>query len=171
MMRRLPARLSHLLPTLVAALAGLALAALAPATLAGPVLDRIQAAGTLKVCIWPDYYGITWRNPRTQQLSGIDIELSAELARDMKLKLEYVESSFPKLIDDLKHRPLRHRHACRGRAAGPREKLKFSQPYLQSASTAYHPQPPHQDLRGHRPARRAGGGAGRHLHGAGDAAR
>ena len=35
------------------------------------------AAGTLRVCIWPDYYGITYRNPRSQQLSGLDIDLSS----------------------------------------------------------------------------------------------
>jgi ABC-type amino acid transport substrate-binding protein len=52
----------------------------APA-LAGTVADRVRPAARCKVCIWPDYYGITWRNPRTQQLTGIDIDLSAELGR------------------------------------------------------------------------------------------
>ena len=99
---------------------------------AGPVLDRVRNSGMLKVCIWPDYYGITWRNPRTQQLTGIDIELSAELARDMKLKLEYVESSFPKLIEDLTtDRCDIAMHAVAVLPARA-EKLKFSQPYLQS---------------------------------------
>ncbi len=129
MIRTLTARLFHPLPMLAATLA---LAAVAPAALAGPVLDRIQAAGSLKVCIWPDYYGITWRNPRTQQLTGIDIELSAELARDLKLKLEYVESSFPKLIEDLiSDRCDIAMHAVAVLPARA-EKLKFSQPYLQS---------------------------------------
>lgn len=64
------------------AAAGLALLAALPAA-AGPVADRVKAAGTVRVCIWPDYYGITWRNPRTQQLSGIDIDLAAELGRDL----------------------------------------------------------------------------------------
>jgi len=132
MFRPLTTRLPGLVPTLAAALAGLALLALAPATLAGPVLDRIQASGTLKVCIWSDYYGITWRNPRTQQLGGIDIDLSAALAQDLKVKLQYVESSFPKLVDDL----LADRcdiamHAVAVLPARA-EKLKFSQPYLQS---------------------------------------
>lgn len=107
------------------------LPALAPAA-AGPVLDRIQTASTLKVCIWPEYYGVTWRNPRTQQLAGIDIELSAALAADMKVQLSYVESSFSKLIDDL----LGDRcdiamHAVAVLPARA-EKLRFSQPYLQS---------------------------------------
>ena len=79
-----------------------ALLATAGAAQAGPVLDRVKAAQTVRVCIWPDYYGITFRNPRTQQLGGIDIDLSAEFGRDAKWKVEYVESSFQKLVDDLK---------------------------------------------------------------------
>ncbi len=99
---------------------------------AGAVLDRIQAQGVLKVCIWPDYYGITFRNPRTQLLTGIDIELSVELAKDLKVKLEYVESSFPKLIDDVtSDRCDIAMHAVAVLPARA-EKLKFTQPYLQS---------------------------------------
>ena len=110
----------------------LAMLALLPVATAGAVQDRIQASGTVKVCIWPDYYGITYRNPRNQQLGGIDIELSAELARDLKVKLAYVESSFPKLIDDLTND--RCDIAMHAVAVLPAraEKLKFSQPYLQS---------------------------------------
>jgi ABC-type amino acid transport substrate-binding protein len=117
--------------TTVAA-ATLASLALALPAAAGAVLDRIQAGGTVKVCIWPDYYGITWRNPRTGQLSGIDIDLSADLARDLKVRLEYVESSFPRLIDDLTgDRCDIAMHAVAVLPARA-EKLRFSQPYLQS---------------------------------------
>ncbi len=129
MPRPLHTRLSAQVSTLLATLAWLALA---PAALAGPVLDRIQASSTLKVCIWPDYYGVTWRNPRTQQLVGVDIDLSAALAQDMKVALQYVESSFPKLIDDLSaDRCDIAMHAVAVLPARA-EKLKFSQPYLQS---------------------------------------
>jgi cyclohexadienyl dehydratase len=99
---------------------------------AGPVADRVKASDTVKVCIWPDYYGITWRNPRTQQLGGIDIELSAAFAKDLGVKLQYVESSFPKLIDDLlSDRCDISMHAVAVLPARA-EKLKFTQPYLQS---------------------------------------
>jgi cyclohexadienyl dehydratase len=123
-------------PLLASSTIGLCAALVALATVpvaqAGPVLDRIQARGSVKVCIWPDYYGITWRNPRTQQLTGIDIELSAELARDLKVKLDHVESSFPKLIEDLTgDRCDIAMHAVAVLPARA-EKLKFSKPYLQS---------------------------------------
>ncbi len=41
---------------------------------AGAVLDKVRSSQVLRVCIWPDYYGITYRNPKTQTLGGIDIE-------------------------------------------------------------------------------------------------
>ena len=99
---------------------------------AGGVQDRILASGTVRVCIWPDYYGVTFRNPRSQQLGGIDIDLSADFARDLGVKLQYVESSFPKLIEDLLGE--RCDIAMHAVAVLPAraEKLKFSQPYLQS---------------------------------------
>ena len=126
---RLRSLLASSTVTMAVALAGLAAA---PGATAGPVLDRIQARGMVKVCIWPDYYGVTWRNPRTQQLTGIDIELSAELARDLKVRLEYVESSFPKLIEDVTgDRCDIAMHAVAVLPARA-EKLKFSQAYLQS---------------------------------------
>jgi len=110
----------------------LAALALAPAALARPVLARIQFSATLRVCIWPDYYGVTFRNPRTQLLVGIDIDLSAELARDLGVKRQYVESSFPKLIDDLSGDRCDIAMHAVGVLPARAEKLKFSQPYLQS---------------------------------------
>ncbi|CAN5614957.1 transporter substrate-binding domain-containing protein [soil metagenome] len=68
---------------------------------AGPVQVRVLAAGTVRVCIWPDYFGITYRHPHTGVLSGLDIDLSAELARDLGVKLVYVDSSFQTLVADL----------------------------------------------------------------------
>ena len=104
-----------LLPTLAAALAGLALLALAPATLAGPVLDRIQSSGTLKVCIWPDYYGITFRNPRTQQLVGIDlIRLRVEGHADARRDLQGASIDHDRLGCGCEQ-PAQHGHAGRCR--------------------------------------------------------
>ena len=44
-------------------------------------LARVLQTKQLRVCIWPDYYGISYRNPKTLQLAGIDIDLAQELAR------------------------------------------------------------------------------------------
>jgi len=118
------------IPRLAGALL-LAAAALQPAA-AGPVLERIKASGTLRVCIWPDYYGITWRSPRTGQLAGIDIELSAEFAKSLGVKVQYVDSSFARLIDDLTAERCDIAMHAVGITPQRQQALKFSQPYLKS---------------------------------------
>ena len=99
---------------------------------AGHVQQRVKASGTVRVCIWPDYYGVTFRSPRTQQLTGIDIDLSAEFGRDLGVKVQYIDSSFPKLIEDLKSD--RCDVAMFAVATLPQrmEQLRFTRPYLQS---------------------------------------
>ncbi len=110
-----------------------ALAAAAPLTgVAGPVLDRVKASGTVRVCIWPDYYGITFRDPRNQQLSGIDIELSAQFAQDLQARLEYVDSSFVTLIDDVKSGRCDVAMFAVGMLPQRMEQLRFTRPYLRS---------------------------------------
>ncbi|WP_231993145.1 ABC transporter substrate-binding protein [Mitsuaria sp. 7] len=97
-----------------------------------PTLQRILANGVLRVCIWPDYYGITYRHPRDETLSGIDIDLSNELAKELGVRLRYVESSFQRLIPDLEAE--RCDVAMFAVAVLPQRAvaLSFTQPYLQS---------------------------------------
>jgi cyclohexadienyl dehydratase len=129
-------RLRRTLTTAAAALATAAavLAGVAAPTAAGanPVLERVRAAGTVRVCIWPDYYGISLRNPRTQQLVGLDIDLSAEFARDLGLKLQHVDSSFATLIADLEADRCDVAMFAIGMLPQRMERLRFSRPYLQS---------------------------------------
>lgn len=96
------------------------------------VLDRVRTAGTIKVCIWPEYYGVTYRHVRTQELSGIDIELSAALAADLKVRVEYVDSSFPALVGDLVGDRCDVAMFAVGVTEQRAEKLRFTQPYLRS---------------------------------------
>jgi cyclohexadienyl dehydratase len=112
-------------------LAVLALLLAGPAA-AGPVADRVKAASSVRVCIWPDYYGVTYRHPRTQQLAGIDIDLSAEFARDLKLSVQTVDSSFVTLIDDLKSDRCDVAMFAVGMLPQRMQQLRFTRPYLQS---------------------------------------
>lgn len=108
------------------------LAAMAGSAVAGSVLDRVNATGTVRVCIWPDYYGITFRDPRTQQLGGIDIDLSAELGRDLKLSVRHIDSSFPKLVDDLNADRCDVAMFAVGMLPQRMAQLAFTRPYLES---------------------------------------
>lgn len=99
---------------------------------AGTVFDRVRAAGVVRVCIWPDYYGVSYRNPRTGQLAGIDIDLSAEFARMLGTRLQHVDSSFAQLIDDLVSERCDIAMHAVGVTAARQAALRFSQPYLLS---------------------------------------
>ena len=68
---------------------------------AGEVQDRVQARGEVRVCIWPAYQRISFRDPRSGQLSGLDIDLATALASDLRVKLRFVDSSFVTLVQDL----------------------------------------------------------------------
>jgi ABC-type amino acid transport substrate-binding protein len=98
----------------------------------GQTLQRVQQRGEVKVCIWPDYYGVSYRDPRTAQLQGIDIELSAAFAQDLKVRLTYVDSSFATLIDDVRESRCDVAMFAIGTLPARREKLAFTRPYLQS---------------------------------------
>lgn len=92
----------------------------------------MRDSGELRVCIWPDYYGISLRHPRTGQLVGLDIDLARELGRDLQARVEFVDSSFATLIDDL------HKDRCDvamfavGVLPARVERLSFTRPYLAS---------------------------------------
>lgn len=118
----------YIAPILAACMA----ASLCTPSIAADVLNRVKAQGVLKVCIWPDYYGITYRNPRTAQLQGLDIELSSELSKGLGVRLEYVESSFATLIPDLLEDKCDVGMFAIGVLPQRQEKLRFTQPYLRS---------------------------------------
>ncbi|MCP4515929.1 MAG: transporter substrate-binding domain-containing protein, partial [Delftia sp.] len=99
---------------------------------AGEVLDRVASSHTLKVCIWPDYYGITYRDARTGRLTGIDAELSAELAKDLGARLQHVDSSFSRLVPDLLESRCDVAMFAVGILPQRQQQLRFTQPYLSS---------------------------------------
>ncbi|MGW8423823.1 ABC transporter substrate-binding protein [Comamonas sp.] len=98
----------------------------------GTVLDHVKSTGTLKVCIWPEYYGVTFRDNRSGRLQGVDIELSAELAKDLGVRLEYIDSSFPKLIPDLLGARCDVAMFAVGILPQRQQQLSFTAPYLSS---------------------------------------
>ena len=95
-------------------------------------LARIQASQVVRVCIWPDYYSITYRNPKTQQLSGIDIDLANELGKDLAVAVQFVDSSFAKLIDDVSQDRCDVAMFAIGITPLRSTKLRFTQPHLAS---------------------------------------
>uniref|UniRef100_UPI00404894D6 substrate-binding periplasmic protein n=1 Tax=Aliarcobacter sp. TaxID=2321116 RepID=UPI00404894D6 len=95
-------------------------------------LDKILSENNLKVCIWPQYYGISYLDERTQTLVGIDSDLAQELANDLKVNLEFVESSFPKFISDITENRCDIAMFAIGNTESRRAKVRFTTPHLSS---------------------------------------
>jgi ABC-type amino acid transport substrate-binding protein len=95
-------------------------------------LDRIKANKVVRICIWPDYYSITYRNPKTQQLSGLDIDMATELGKDLAVAVQFVDSSFARLIDDVTQDRCDIAMFAIGITTLRAEKLRFTRPYLAS---------------------------------------
>jgi cyclohexadienyl dehydratase len=95
-------------------------------------LDRVTAAKKVRVCIWPDYFGISLRSPKTQQLSGIDSDLAMELGKDLGVGVEFVDTNFAKLVADLTGDRCDVAMFGVGVTPSRAEKLRFTQPTMAS---------------------------------------
>ncbi len=93
-------------------------------------LETIKRSGVLQVCIWPDYFGISYHNPRTGRFQGVDIDLAQAFAKDLGVKLAYVETDFGRFVGDLQAGKCQI--AMMGVAVIPAraQQVDFSQPYL-----------------------------------------
>lgn len=98
----------------------------------GSVLDQIEANKTLRVCVWPDYFGISYRDPKTRQLIGIDIDMARALSEELKVGLEFIDSSFATLIDDVTRNRCDIAMFAIGITAHRQKFLRFTKPHLAS---------------------------------------
>jgi cyclohexadienyl dehydratase len=64
-------------------------------------LDRIIAAGMLRVGSTGDYRPFSYQDPGSLAFSGIDIDMAASLATALGVRLAIVKTSWPALIEDL----------------------------------------------------------------------
>lgn len=113
------------------------LAVLLAGIAAGPAqaegrLEAVVRRGEVRVCIWPDYYGITWRNPRTGRLDGIDVDMALALATDLGVAANFVDSSFATLVDDLVGDACDVAMFAIGVTPQRRARLWFTRPHLAS---------------------------------------
>ena len=95
-------------------------------------LERVLQSKELRACIWPEYYSITYRNPKTRELTGIDIDLTQELAKELGVKLRYIDSNFSQLYESLEQDRCDVATHAIGMTAERLARLQFSQAYLKS---------------------------------------
>lgn len=106
--------------------------ALASVPVAAGMLEDIATSRELRVCIWPDYFGISYRNPRTGNFQGLDIDLSQALAHELGVGLKYIETDFSRVIDDVAARRCHIAMMAVGITPQRAARVDFSRPYLRS---------------------------------------
>jgi len=125
-------RLPKLLPCGAALM--LAVAALAaPPAAAQQVQSRlieITKSKHLRVCQFPLYYSISYRNPKTGEIEGLDADLARELAKELDASLEIVESTFAGFIADLQANKCEIGMFGVGATLKRAQAVEFSKPYL-----------------------------------------
>jgi len=62
---------------------------------------EIRSAGVLRVGTAPTYAPLEYKDPETNELKGLDIDLANEIGRRLGLRVEWVELSFVQLIPSL----------------------------------------------------------------------
>jgi ABC-type amino acid transport substrate-binding protein len=93
-------------------------------------LDRVVKSRKLRACIWPEYYAISYKNPKTGRLEGIDIDLAKEFAGELKSELQFVETSFSAFIADLQTDKCDIGMFGIGATLSRAQAVEFSEPYI-----------------------------------------
>jgi cyclohexadienyl dehydratase len=93
-------------------------------------LYEITRNKKLRVCQFPLYYSISFRNPSTGQIEGIDADLAKELAKELDAELEIVESGFGTFIADLQANKCEIGMFGVGATLKRAQAVEFSKPYL-----------------------------------------
>lgn len=99
---------------------------------AGGGLAAIRARGTLQVCMWPEYFAISYRNPHNGVLEGIDIDMARALAARLGLALRFVETNFAEFMDSLERGDCDVAMMAMGVLPARQARLDFSRPTLAS---------------------------------------
>ncbi|HZV95602.1 MAG TPA: ABC transporter substrate-binding protein [Candidatus Nitrosocosmicus sp.] len=133
------ARIKRLTALALLASAGFCLWLLAPATFSDAhpqvsKLEKIAKSGKAAVCIWPEYYAISFKNPRTNELEGIDIDLARELAKELKAEIQWVETTFATFIPDLQTGKCDIGMFGLASSLARAQAVEFSRPYLVASS-------------------------------------
>lgn len=90
----------------------------------------------MRVCIWPDYFAITFRNPRNNELEGLDIDMARALALRLSVRVQFVETTFAAFADRLEDRSCDVAMMGVGITAERATRLAFARPYLASPAFA-----------------------------------
>lgn len=95
-----------------------------------PRLEAIRERGVLRVCVWPDYFAISYRNPRNSEFEGMDIDLARTLADRLSVRIAFVEADFAFFQDRIEAGECDIAMMAVGITPARAERVAFSRPYL-----------------------------------------
>jgi cyclohexadienyl dehydratase len=93
-------------------------------------LFEVTKSKKLRVCQYPLYYSISFRDPKSGKIVGIDADLAKELAMELGAELEIVESNFGTFIADLQANKCEIGMFGVGATLKRAQAVEFSKPYL-----------------------------------------
>ncbi|TKT75089.1 ABC transporter substrate-binding protein [Aquamicrobium sp. LC103] len=82
-------------------IAGASLAALTASTLAQELPQRILDAGRIVAATNPNYPPIVYKDPATNEIMGLDIELGEAIAEELGVEIEWQETEFIQMLPSL----------------------------------------------------------------------
>ncbi len=94
-------RMKRIVPVGIALILLLCACGLGTAETEGPgALEEILARGVLRVGATGDYRPMSWLDPETGTYEGFDADLAEDLAAALGVRLEYVPTTWPTLMED-----------------------------------------------------------------------
>jgi polar amino acid transport system substrate-binding protein len=87
--------------TMKSLMLGAAVAALALPAAAQALPDRIKQAGKIVIATMPNYPPITYKDPATNKLTGLDIDIGEAIGKELGLKVEWQEIAFAQMLPSL----------------------------------------------------------------------
>ncbi|MBR3311024.1 MAG: transporter substrate-binding domain-containing protein [Solobacterium sp.] len=72
------------------------------AIISGTHKEKTRERGVLKVGTTGDYQSLSCLDPVTGRYTGFDTELAEDLADELNVEIEYVPTSWPSLMDDVR---------------------------------------------------------------------
>jgi ABC-type amino acid transport substrate-binding protein len=121
-----------LMPVIFAAGLAVALPSGASAQQVNSHLFTVTKNHTLKVCNFDGYYAISYRNPTSGQLEGLDVDMAKALAKSLGAKLQFVETSFGTFIADVETNKCDVAMFGIGITLQRAQAVEFTNPYLQT---------------------------------------
>ncbi len=97
-----------------------------------PRLSAIMTRGELQACIWPEYFAISYRNPRNGEMEGLDIDMARALAARLGVRLAFVETNFAEFMDRLDDGGCDIAMMAVGVTPARARRVAFSKPYMAS---------------------------------------